>query len=87
VLPRAYLDLVRRRVVLHFLTRLEVVLTGGRGVRLSDPLLPAEMRQRRIRQDRSARRQFLMDSHKVPLAPREQIQDLLPVRFGLLAPV
>jgi hypothetical protein len=42
------------------------------------------MRQRGIRQLRAARQQFLMDSHEIPLAPVEKLQDLLPVRFGFL---
>jgi hypothetical protein len=31
--------------------------------------------------------QFFMDSHEIPLAPREKLQDLWPVGFGLLGPV
>ena len=27
-----------------------------------------------------------MDSHEIPLAPIEKLQDLLPVRFGFLRP-
>jgi hypothetical protein len=45
---------------------------------------PAKSRQCRIRQLRAARPQFLMDPHEIPLALGEQLQDLLPVRFGFL---
>ena len=63
--------------MLHLLARLEVILARRRDRRLSDALPPAERRQRRIRQRRAARHQFLMDSHEIPLARCQKLQDLL----------
>jgi hypothetical protein len=84
------MDLVWRRVVLHLLARLEVVLARRRGAlwarRLPDALLAAEGGQRRIRQGRSLGRQLLMDSHEIPLAGVQKLQDPLPVGFGFLGP-
>ena len=54
--------------------------------RLADAVPPAERRQCLIRQLRPAGHQFLMDSHEIPLAVAEKLQDALPVRFGLLGP-
>ena len=49
------------------------------------PVVPAaERRQRGIRQLRACGHQLLMDSHEIPLARVEKLQDLLPVGFGLL---
>lgn len=56
VLPAAHLDFVRRRVVLHLHTRIEVILARRHGRCLSDALPAAEPRQRLIRQRRAARR-------------------------------
>ena len=86
VLAPAHLDQVRRRVVLHLHTRLEVILARRHNRRLADPLPAAESRQRRIGQRCAGRHQILMDSHEIPLAGKQQIQDLLPVGFGFLRP-
>src|ERR1039457_1444465 len=80
------LDLVWRRVVLHLLARLEVVLARRHDGRLPDTLLSAEGGQRRIRQGHSLGCQFLMDSHEILLAGIEKLQDPLPVGFGFLGP-
>jgi hypothetical protein len=80
------LDLVRGRVVLHLLARLEMVLARRHDGRLPDALLAAEGGQRRTRQGRSLGRQFLMDSHEILLAGVEKLQDPLPVGFAFLGP-
>ena len=84
VLFAVYFDFVRRGIVLHLHPRFEVILARRHDRRLPDPLPPAESRERRIRQHRAARRQFLMDSHQIPLAGSQQIQDLLAVRLSLI---
>jgi hypothetical protein len=43
---------------------------------LPDTLPAAEARQRLIRQHRAARHQILMDSHEIPLAQHQKIEDL-----------
>jgi hypothetical protein len=73
--------------MLHLFARLEVVLTRRCWWRLPNSMPPAERRQRGVRQLRAAGHQFFMDSHEIPLAPAEKLQDLLPVGFGLLGPV
>jgi len=73
--------------VLHLHARIEVILTGWHDRSLRDALPAAESGQRRIRQCRAVRRQFLMDSHEIPLAGNQQIQNLLPVGFGFLRPL
>ena len=81
------LDLVRRRVMLHLLARLEVVLARRHNGRLPDALPAAEGGQRRIRQRRAGGRQLLMDSHEIPLAGAQKIEDLFAVGFGFLRPL
>jgi hypothetical protein len=54
--------------VLHLHTGLEMILARGYNRRLPDALPAAECGQRLIRHRRSARLQFLMDSHEIPLA-------------------
>ena len=49
VLPAAHFHRVRRRIVLHFHARLEVILARRHERRLPDTLPAAEPRQRRIR--------------------------------------
>ena len=73
--------------MLHLHARVEVILARRHNRGLPDALPAAESRQRRIRQGRAVRRQFLMDSHEIPLAGNPQIQDLLPVGFGFLRPL
>ena len=49
-------------------SRIEVVLTGGRFQRLSDPMTPAEGGQRRIGHIRSTTLQFFMDPDEIAFA-------------------
>jgi hypothetical protein len=65
------LHFVRGSVVLHLLAGREVVPAHGRDGRLADAMPPAEGSQRRIGQLRPGGRQFLMDSHEIPLARAE----------------
>jgi hypothetical protein len=47
--------------------------------------MPATERgQGLIRKRRPAGQQLFMDSHEIPLAGAEKLQDALPVRFGFL---
>src|SRR5450759_1753065 len=78
---------VRRRIVLHLHARLEVILARGHDRRLSDALPAAEARQRLIGHRRAARLEFLMDSHEIPLARCQKIEDLFAVRFRFLRPL
>ena len=64
-----------------------MVLACGHNRSLPDALSAAECGQRLIRQHRSAHLQLLMDSHEIPLAGSQKIQDLLPVRLGFLRPL
>jgi hypothetical protein len=73
--------------VLHLHAWIELILARGRHRRLSDALPAAKRGQRRIRQRRPAGRQLLMDSHEVPLAGAQKLEDLLPARFGFLQPL
>ncbi len=86
VLLAAYFDCVRRRIVLHLLARFEMILASRHYWCLSDTLPAAKCGQRRIRQSRAGRRQFLMDSHEIALARVEKFENLLPVGFGFLRP-
>src|ERR1039457_3192379 len=82
VLFPGHLDQVRRRIVLHLYAWIEMILARGHDRSLTDALPAAECGQRWIRQFRAARRQFFMDSHEIPLAGGEKIQNQLPVGFG-----
>ena len=73
-----------RSVVLHLLARLEVVLAGRHGGRLPDALPATEGGQGLVRELGSAGEELFMDSHQIPLATGEQLQDLLPVGLGFL---
>src|SRR5260370_45641 len=73
-----------RGVMLHPLAGSKILLAGRRRRRVSDSVPAANRGQCGIRQLRAARQQFLMDSHQIPLALVEKLQDLLPVRLGLL---
>jgi hypothetical protein len=73
--------------MLNLLARLEIVSAGRDDWRLADAVPPAKCRQCRIRQFRSIGHQFFMDSHEIPFAVAEKLQDALPVRFGLLGPM
>jgi hypothetical protein len=87
ILLATHFDCVWRRVVLHLHARLEVILPRRHDRCLSDALPAAERGQRRIRQRRAGRRQLLMDSHEIPLARCQEIEDLLPVGLGFLRPL
>ena len=73
--------------MLQLFSGFEVVAAGGHDGLLSDTLAAAEGGQRRIRQIRTALQQIFMDPDEIPLAGREQVQDLLPVGFGFLGPM
>ena len=73
--------------MLHLYARREIILARRYRRLVADRVPPAECRQRGIRQLRSARQQFFMDSHEIPLALLEKLQDLLAVRFGFLRPL
>jgi len=73
--------------MLHLYARREIILAGRYRRLVTDRVPPAECRQRSIRQLRSTRQQFFMDSHEIPLALLEKFQDLLAVRFGFLRPL
>jgi hypothetical protein len=77
---------VRRRVVLHLLARLEVVPSDRLGRRVTDSVPPAVRRQGLIREPRARAHELLVHAHEVVLAPGHELQDLLPVRLGLLGP-
>jgi len=70
--------------MLQLFTGRKVISARRHDGRLSDTMPTAKRGQRGIRQHYTARCEFLMDSHEVPLAGAEQFQDLLPVRFGFL---
>jgi hypothetical protein len=80
-------DRVGRSIMLHLLARLEVVPARRHEGCLPDSMSSAEGGQGGIRQRRAAGHQFFMDSHEVPLAGAEKLQDLLPVRGGFLGTV
>ena len=73
--------------MLHLHTRLEMILARRQDRCLSDAMPAAKCRQRRIRQYRSLRLQLFMDSHEIPLAGAQKLEDLLPVGFGFLRPL
>src|SRR5215468_999731 len=75
---------MRRSVVLKLLARGKVQMAHRYGRRVSDPVPPAKSRQRRVGKLGPFRRQLLMDSHQIPLALLEKLQDLLPIGFGFL---
>ena len=68
--------------MLQFFSWLELVASRRHDWRLADAMAAAEGRQRRVRQLQSAGRQLLPHPHQIPLATGQQLQDLLPVRFG-----
>ena len=70
--------------MLQLFARLEVVLAGRHGWRLPDALPATEGGQGLIRERGSAGAELFMDSHEIPLAGGEQLQDPLPVGFGFL---
>ena len=79
--------MVRGRVVLHLHTGIEMILARGHNRSLTDALPAAERSQRRIRQRRAAAYEFLMDSHEIPLAGSQKIEDLLAVGLRFLRPL
>ena len=73
--------------MLHLFAGLKLVSAGRYHRRLADAVPPAERGQCRIRQLRPTGHQVFMDSHEIPLAVAEKLQDLLPVGFGFLGAV
>ena len=76
--------MVRRRVVLHLLARLEVILPRRFLFDLTDAVTPAEGSQRLVGQFRSLGNQFLMDPDQVAAAGGIEFQKPLPVWLGTL---
>ena len=70
--------------MLSLFGRLKIVAASGDHRRLADAVPTAKRRQCRIRNLNPAGHQFLMDSHEIPLAVAEKLQNALPVRFCLL---
>lgn len=75
---------VRRRVMLHLLARLEVILARRLLFDLTDAVTTAERRQRLIGQFCSFGNQLLMDPDQVAAARGMELQKPLPVRLGAL---
>ena len=75
---------MRGSIVLEFLPRQELVLPRGLRGRLGNAMPTAESGQGLIGEYGTAGGQFFMDSDQIPLAPDQQLEDLLPVRFGFL---
>jgi hypothetical protein len=65
----------------------EVILTRWHCRCLPDAMPAAKGSQRRIRQCRATGSELFMDSHEIPLAGGEKLEDLLAVWLGLLRPV
>src|SRR6516225_9223217 len=80
-------QLMRRGVVLKLGSGWELIVTRWYGRRVSDSMPAAKRGQRWIGQLHTSRYQLLMDSHQIPLAAVEKLQDLLPVWFGFLRPL
>ncbi len=76
--------MVRRRVVLQLLARLEVILPRRSFFDLTDAVTPAEGRQRLIGQFGSFGNQLLMDPDQVAAAGGIELQNPLPVWLGAL---
>ena len=73
--------------MLHLYAWVKVILARRHDGDLSNTLPATERRQRRIRQRRAIRDQLLMDSHEIPLAGSQKIEDLLAVGLGFLRPL
>jgi len=73
--------------VLNLLAGRKIIATRRYWWRVADSVPPAERRQCLIRHLRACGHQILMDSHEIPLALLEKLQDLLPVWLGLLGSV
>ena len=73
--------------MLGFLAGRELVAAGRHNRRLPDSFPAAEGGERRIRERRARGHQFLMDSHEIAFALREQLEDLLAERHGFLVPL
>jgi hypothetical protein len=72
---------------LRLLAGRKLILARWRWWRVSDSVPPAECRQSLIGHLRACGHQILMDSHEIPLALLEKLQDPLPVWFGLFGSV
>jgi hypothetical protein len=73
--------------MLKLLAGRKLILARWRWRCISDPVPSAERRQCLIRHLRACGHQVLMDSHEIPLALLEKLQDLLPVGFGFFGSV
>jgi hypothetical protein len=73
--------------VLNLLAGRKIIATRRHRRRVADSVPPAERRECLVRHFRACGHQVLMDSHEVPLALVEKLQDLLPVWLGLIGPV
>ena len=70
--------------MLQFLAGPEVVLPDDLLRRLGETMPATEGGQGLVGEYRPTGGQLFMDPHKIPLAAGQQLQDLLPIGFGLL---
>jgi hypothetical protein len=77
-------DFVRGSIVLNFLAGRKLVLPRGLLGWLGEAMPAAEGGQGLVGEHGPAGHEFFMDPHKIPLAAGQQLQDLLPIGFGLL---
>lgn len=77
-------EFMRRSIVLQFLAGPEVVLPDDLLWRLGEAMPATEGGQGLVGEYRPTGGQLLMDPHEIPFAAGQQLQDLLPIRFGLL---
>ena len=80
----AEFEFMGRSIVLQFLAGREVVLPYGLLRRFGEAMPTAEGSQGLIGEHRPPSGQLFMDPHKIPLAARQQLQDLLSIGFGFL---
>jgi len=82
-LPREF-QFVGRSIVLQFLAGPEVVLPYDLLRRLGEAMPATKGGQGLVGEYRPTGGQLFMDPHEIPFAAGQQLQDLLPIRFGLL---
>ena len=76
---------MRRRVVLHLLRRVEVVVPDGHRRRVSDAVATAKRRERRIRERDALRDELIVDPHQIAAAAIDPLEDLI-VRLRFFGP-
>ena len=76
---------MRRRVVLHLLRRVEVVVPDGHRRRVSDAVATAKRRERRIRERDALRDELIVDPHQIAAAAIDPLEDLIAVRLTFSA--